>query len=207
MLQREVESNKQVYEALMQRTKETGISSERKTTKIRVVDQAEVPRGPISPNLQRSFMLSLIAGMTLSLGLVFFIDYLDSRLKTPQDLKAHLGVPFLGMIPAVPRNKNVTNPLLTDIDAPSFSEAFKTVRTNVLFSSAEEGLRTLVVTSAGPGEGKSICSANIAIALAQTGLRVLLVDADMRRACMKSSRSPRSLGCRTCSRATRRSAK
>ncbi len=181
VLQREVESNKQIYESLMQRTKETGISGERKSTNIRVIDEAEVPEAPIAPNVQRSTMLSLVAGLTLSLGLVFFIDYLDSRLKTPQDLKNYLGVPFLGLIPAVQRSKGSTNPLLTDIDAPSFSEAFKTVRTNVLFSSAEDGVRTLVVTSAGPGEGKSICSANIAIALAQTGLRVLLVDADMRR--------------------------
>jgi capsular exopolysaccharide synthesis family protein len=181
VLQREAESNKQIYEALMQRTKETDIASERKSTNIRVVDQAETPKAPISPNLRRSFMLSLIAGLTLSLGLVFFVDYLDSRLKTPQDLKAYLGVPFLGMVPAVPRGKDVGNPLLTDIGPGGFAEAFKTVRTNVLFSSADDGLRSLVVTSAGPGEGKSICSANIAIALAQTGLRVLLVDADMRR--------------------------
>ena len=181
VLQRDVESNKQIYESLMQRTKETGISGERKSTNIRVIDEAEVPKGPISPNVQRSVMMSVIAGLTLAVGLIFFIDYLDSRLKTPQDLKNYLGVPFLGLIPVVARGKGASNPLLTDIDAPSFSEAFKTVRTNVLFSSAEEGLRTLVVTSAGPGEGKSICSANIAIALAQTGLRVLLVDADMRR--------------------------
>jgi succinoglycan biosynthesis transport protein ExoP len=181
VLQREAESNKQIYESLMQRTKETGISSERRATNIRVVDPAEVPRAPISPNLPRSLILSLMAGLGSSLGLVFFVEYLDSRLKTPQDLKAHLGVPFLGMIPAVARTKELPNPLLTDAGLSNFSEAFKTVRTNVLFSSAEEGLRSLVVTSAGPGEGKSICSANIAIALAQTGIRVLLVDADMRR--------------------------
>lgn len=181
VLQREVESNKQLYESLMQRTKETGISSERKSTNIRIIDEARTPGAPISPNLRRAVMLSLVAGLALSLGLVFFVDYMDNRLKTPQDLKAYLGVPFLGMVPAVPKGKGAVNPLLTEVDAPSFAEAFKTVRTNVLFSSAEDGLRTLVVTSAGPGEGKSICSANIAIALAQTGLRVLLVDADMRR--------------------------
>lgn len=181
VLQREVESNKQVYESLMQRTKETGISAERKATNIRVVDEAQVPGGPISPNLRRSVTLSLVSGLTLALGLVFLVDYLDSRLKTPQDLKTYLGVPFLGMIPAVQRGKEAVNPLLTDVGNASFAEAFKTVRTNVLFSSADDGLRTLVVTSAGPGEGKSICSANIAVALAQTGLRVLLVDADMRR--------------------------
>ncbi len=181
VLQREAESNKQIYEALMQRTKETDIASDRKSTNIRVVDTAETPKAPISPNLQRSFLLSLIAGMTLSLGLVFFVDYLDSRLKTPMDLKAYLSVPFLGMIPAVSRGKGTGNPLVTGLGPGGFSEAFKTVRTNVLFSSADDGLRSLVVTSAGPGEGKSICSANLAIALAETGLRVLLVDADMRR--------------------------
>jgi len=149
-------------------------------TTVDLLRQLAVPGGPISPNLRRSVTLSLVSGLTLALGLVFLIDYLDSRLKTPQDLKTYLGVPFLGMIPAVQRGKEAVNPLLTDVGNASFAEAFKTVRTNVLFSSADDGLRTLVVTSAGPGEGKSICSANIAVALAQTGLRVLLVDADMR---------------------------
>src|SRR6185436_19857163 len=81
----------------------------------------------------------------------------------------------------VPSGKNSENPLLNGGVSPNFVEAFKTVRTNVLFSSAEEGLRTLVVTSAGPGEGKSIVAANLALALAQAGQRVLLIDADMRR--------------------------
>ncbi|MEQ1871750.1 MAG: CpsD/CapB family tyrosine-protein kinase, partial [Vicinamibacterales bacterium] len=93
----------------------------------------------------------------------------------------HLGVPFLGMIPSVPKGQEVQNPLVTMPGLANFSEAFKTVRTNVLFSTAEDGARSLVVTSAGPGEGKSICSANLAVSLAQSGLRVLLVDADMRR--------------------------
>ena len=181
VLQREADSNKQIYESLMQRTKDAGISSERRATNIRVVDAAEIPRAPISPNLRRSVLLALVAGLTMSLGLVFFVEYLDSRLKTPNDLKQHLGVPFLGMIPAVPRGKETSNPLMHQVGLSNFSEAFKTVRTNVLFSSAEDGVRSLVVTSASPGEGKSICSANIAVAMAQAGLRVLLVDADMRR--------------------------
>jgi capsular exopolysaccharide synthesis family protein len=181
VLQREAESNKQIYENLMQRTKDAGISSERRSSKIRVVDAAEVPRAPISPNVQRSVTLSLVAGLSVALGLVLFIEYLDSRLKTPNDLKAYLGVPFLGLIPAAARSKNDPNPLITAAGATNFSEAFKSVRTNVLFSTAEDGLRTLVVTSAGPGEGKSTCAANIAIALGQAGQRVLLLDADMRR--------------------------
>ncbi|MFN7983305.1 MAG: polysaccharide biosynthesis tyrosine autokinase [Vicinamibacterales bacterium] len=181
VLQREADSNKQIYENLMQRTKDAGISSERKATNIRIVDAAEVPRVPIAPNLQRSVLLSLVAGLSVSLGFVFFVEYLDSRLKTPNDIKQHLGVPFLGMIPAVPKGKDGPNPLIHVVGLSNFSEAFKTVRTNVLFSSAEDGVRSLVVTSASPGEGKSICSANIAVAMAQAGMRVLLVDADMRR--------------------------
>ncbi len=181
VLQREADSNKQIYENLMQRTKDAGISSERKATNIRIVDAAEVPRVPIAPNLQRSVLLSFVAGLSVSLGFVFFVEYLDSRLKTPNDIKQHLGVPFLGMIPAVPKGKDGPNPLIHVVGLSNFSEAFKTVRTNVLFSSAEDGVRSLVVTSASPGEGKSICSANIAVAMAQAGMRVLLVDADMRR--------------------------
>lgn len=180
VLQREVDSNRQIYESLMQRTKETGISSELRSSNIRIVDPAETPRAPSAPNVARSVTLSLVAGLALSLGFVFFIEYLDNRLKTPQDLKVHLGVPFLGMIPAVPKEHG-PNPLMVGEVPGTFAEAFKALRTNVLFSTGDEGLRSLVVTSAGPGEGKSIVSANLAVSLAQAGLRVLLVDADMRR--------------------------
>ena len=119
----------------------------------------------------------------IAIGLAFGFEYLDNRIRTPQELKAHLDVPFLGMIPAVGKGKGgIGKPAHYGRgDWGEFREAFKTVRTNVLFSSADEGLRSLVVTSAGPGEGKSIVAANLAIALAQAGQRVLLIDADMRR--------------------------
>jgi polysaccharide biosynthesis transport protein len=182
VLQREVESNRQIYDSLMQRTKETGITSEQRASNVRVVDPAETPRGPISPNVQRDVSISFGISLIFALGLAFFFEQLDNRIRTPQELKAHLPIPFLGMVPAV-RGKDVSpNPLMIDKMIPAnFNEAFKTVRTNVLFSSAEEGLRSLVVTSAGPGEGKSIVAGNLAIALAQAGQRVLLIDADMRR--------------------------
>jgi capsular exopolysaccharide synthesis family protein len=181
VLQREAESNRQIYESLLQRTKETDISSELRTTNVRVVDMAEVPRAPVSPNVQRDISLSFAASLVLAIGLAFFVEYLDNRIKTPPDMKTHLGIPFLGMIPTVAKSKDGASPLLHNDVPANFAEAFKTVRTSVLFSSAEAGLRTLVVTSAGPGEGKSLVSANLAIALAQAGQRVLLVDADMRR--------------------------
>jgi succinoglycan biosynthesis transport protein ExoP len=182
VLQREVESNRQIYDSLMQRTKETGITSENRASNVRVVDTAEVPRTPISPNVQRDVTVSFGVSLIFALGIAFLFEQLDNRIRTPQELKAQLALPFLGMVPAV-RNKDASpNPLMSSTPIPAnFSEAFKTIRTNVLFSSAEEGLRSIVVTSAGPGEGKSIVAANLAIALAQAGQRVLLVDADMRR--------------------------
>jgi succinoglycan biosynthesis transport protein ExoP len=182
VLLREVESNKQIYESLMQKTKETGISSDLRASNIRVVDPAEIPRGPISPNVQRDVMVSLAGSLALAVALAFVFERFDNRIRTPQEMKAHLGVPFLGMVPSAPKGKDGSaNPLVNNGAAPNFVEAIKTVRTNVLFSSAEEGLRSVVVTSAGPGEGKSILAANLAISLAQAGQRVLLVDADMRR--------------------------
>jgi len=178
VLQREAESNRQVYEALLQRTKETGISSELKTSNIRVVDPAEVPTYPVLPRRSHDLMMALLAGSVLALGLVFLFEYLDNRIKSPQELRAHLNVPFLGMIPKI---DNDGPTLLNDAVPPAFGEAIRAVRTNVLFSSVEEGVRTVVVTSAGPGEGKSLFSSNLSVSLAQAGQRVLHIDADMRR--------------------------
>jgi capsular exopolysaccharide synthesis family protein len=179
-LKREADSNREVYESLLQQTKETGISGERRATNVRVVDPAEVPRGPVSPSLRSDMTFAFVAGLVLAIGLAFGFEYLDNRIKTPQELKAHLGIPFLGMVPVVPTDKE-PNPLLGNGVPQNFAEAIKTVRTNVLFSSADEGMRSLVVTSAGPGEGKSVVASNLALALAQAGQRVLLIDADMRR--------------------------
>jgi capsular exopolysaccharide synthesis family protein len=182
VLQREADSNRQIYENLLQRTKETGISGERRATNVRVVDKAIVPGAPFSPNVRGEMTFAFVAGLVFAIGLAFGFEYLDNRIKTPQELKATLSVPFLGMVPMIVNDKQaMKNPLLNNGVPQNFAEAFKTVRTNVLFSSAEEGMRTLVVTSAGPGEGKSLVASNLSIAMAQAGQRVLLIDADMRR--------------------------
>ena len=178
VLSRDAESNRQVYEALLQRTKETGISGELRTSNIRVVDAAEVPTAPVLPRRQRDLMMAAISGSILALGLVFLFEYLDNRIKSPQEMRAHLGLPFLGMVPAVDASQGT---LLHAGVPAAFGEAIRAVRTNVLFSSADEGARTLVVTSAGPGEGKSMFSSNLSVSLAQAGQRVLHIDADMRR--------------------------
>jgi succinoglycan biosynthesis transport protein ExoP len=105
---------------------------------------------------------------------------MDSRIKTPDELKLHLGLPYLGMVPAL-TGKIGHDPLINNGVPANFSEAFRAIRTNVLFSTADEGPKVLVVTSSGPGEGKTLVATNVAVALAQSNQRVLIVDADMRK--------------------------
>jgi succinoglycan biosynthesis transport protein ExoP len=180
VLARDAASNRQIFESLMQRTKETGISGELKTSNIRVVDPAETPRGPVTPNTRNNLLLALFGGATLAVGLAFFFEYMDNRIKNPEEIRDHLGLPFLGMVPAL-FGTGTGNPLINNGVPNNFSESFRAVRTNLLFSSAEEGGRSIVVTSTAPGEGKTVVAANLAMALAQAGQRVLLIDADMRK--------------------------
>ena len=182
VLARDVESSKQIYDSLMQRAKETGVAGELKTSNIRVVDAAERPRGPVTPNTRRNLMLGLMGALMLACGLVFFFEYLDNRIKTPDDIKAHLGLPSLGLLPRLhEKSLNGAYPLISNGVPANFAEAFRSLRTNVLFSTAQEGSKSVVVTSTGPGEGKSMVVGNMAVGLAQSGQRVLLIDADMRK--------------------------
>lgn len=180
VLQRDAASNRQIFDSLMQRTKETGISGELRTSNIRIVDEAEAPERPISPNVRNNVLLAFVGGLMLAVGLVFSLEYLDNRIKSPNDIKIHLGLPFLGMVPVVSGPASDT-PMMNNGIPVSFGEAFRGIRTNVLFSSAEAGCRSLMITSTGPGEGKTVVAANLAVALAQAGQRVLLCDADMRK--------------------------
>ena len=182
VLDREVQSGRQLYDSLLQRAKETGVSTELKTSNIRIVDRAEIPLGPVSPQNGLNLLLALFGGTLAACGLAFFFEYLDSRIKTPDEIRAHLGLPHLGLLPALGAKALTTGyPLVSKGVPGNFAEAFRAVRTNVLFSSAQEGSRTVVVTSTGPGEGKSMVASNLAVSLAQAGERTLLVDADMRK--------------------------
>jgi capsular exopolysaccharide synthesis family protein len=180
-LQREAASNRQIFESLMQRTKETGISGELKTSNIRVLDAAETPQFPATPNKKMNTLAAVFGGGVFAIGLAFLFEYLDDRIKSPAEIKSALGIPFLGMVPKVPDNPEHGAPLLDRGVTPNFAEAMRTLRTNVLFSSTSGGSQSLVVTSSGPGEGKTVVASNLAMALAQTGQRVVLIDADMRR--------------------------
>ena len=182
VLAREAESNRQIYQSLLQRTKETSISGELKTSNVRIVDKAEVPRTPVLPQKKANLLLGFLGGAIGAIGLAFFMEYLDHSLKSPDEIKNYLGIPFLGIIPAVRAAELQIGGASGSNGIPvEFAEAFRAVRTNVVFSVPEEDHKAVVVTSTGPGEGKSLVATNLSVALAQAGSRVLLVDGDMRK--------------------------
>jgi capsular exopolysaccharide synthesis family protein len=182
MLKREVDSARMIFQSLLTSAKETGISTQMRTTNVRIVDPAEQPRSPISPNRSLNMTMGVLGGLMLGLVLAFFLDYFDDRIKNPEEIKAYLDLPVLGLLPAV-RGIEASQPYprMNAATWPKLNEAFRTLRTNVIFSSAEQGCRSVVVTSTGPNEGKTLVSSNFAISLAEAGLRVLMIDADLRR--------------------------
>src|SRR6185295_14368521 len=111
-LSRDAASNRQIFDSLMQRTKETGISGELKTSNIRIVDLAETPRSPASPNKMTNLILGMMGGCLFAAGLAFFFEYCDDRIKSPAEIRTHLGLPFLGMVPSLAESVGGASPLL-----------------------------------------------------------------------------------------------
>ena len=182
VLQRDVDTNRKLYEALLQRTKEAGITGQLKATTARIVDTAEPPRRPVRPNRRNDLTVGFAAALLLAVGLVFVLEMFDTRIKSPDDIARHLHLPTLAMVPVWSNGKvDEASMLIDDKSTHDFVEAFRTLRTSILFASAERGSKSLLVSSTAPSEGKTFVSCNLAISLAMIGQRVLLIDADMRR--------------------------
>lgn len=179
VMEREAKSNRQVYESLLQRANELRVSSNSRQNNVRVVDHAEVPKGPMAPAGRRTWLLSLGVGLVLSVAVAYGLDYMNDTIKTPEDVTRRLKLPFLGLVPSVRGDKH---PMLASSHVPhDFGESFRALRTSLISKYTGEGTKIILVTSAQPLEGKTTTAANIAMALAYGGVRVLLVDADMRR--------------------------
>jgi polysaccharide biosynthesis transport protein len=155
------------------------VASNSRANNVRIIDRAEVPKSPMTPAGRRTWLLSFAIGLVLAVGVAFGLDYMNDTIKTPEDVSRRLNLPFLGLVPSVRGDKH---PLLASSHVPhDFGESFRSLRTSLMSKYNEAGTKIFVVTSAQPLEGKTITAANIAMALAYGGARVLLIDADMRR--------------------------
>ncbi len=184
-----------IFLMLSQRREEARITEAEKIGNLRVIDKAELPKTPISPKKRLNLAIGLILGLTMGIGLAFFLESLDTSIKTPEEVEKKTGLTIVGSIPRIYVSskkdtrsdeagayKKLSPRLITySMSNSPAAEAYRTLRTNLQFADMRENLRTFMFTSSGPREGKSTTVANLAVTTAQMGLRTLIVDADLRR--------------------------
>jgi polysaccharide biosynthesis transport protein len=174
--QREADTNRELYDGLLQRYKEIGVAGVG-SNNIAIVDTAKIPEKPSSPNLPLNMALALLAGLGLAAIATFALDQIDEGLREPGQVNRVLQVPLLGSVPDVEEEDALA--MLSDAKS-MLSEAYLSIRSNLAFSTDHGVPRALMVTSTRPAEGKSTTSLAIATVLGRTGKSVLLLDADMR---------------------------
>jgi succinoglycan biosynthesis transport protein ExoP len=180
-LQREVQTNRNLYDTFFTRIKQANDSLELQTANARIVDSAVTPSSPFKPRKALLVSLALVLSLMFGALLAFMLDYLDSTFKGAEDVEDKLGVSMLGMVPLVKQKKKEAAGLLfLDDNQKNYAEAMRTVRTSVVLSGIDKPHRTIMVTSSVPSEGKSTSAINLAVAIGQME-RVLLIDADMRK--------------------------
>lgn len=180
-LQREVESNRNIYEGLLNRQKEIGVAGGIGSNNISVVDAAVVPFRVYKPNLRLNLMLGAVLGTFLGLVLAFLLEFMDDRVKSAEELDHLVKLPTLGIIPKSKQKDPIKLALMTQSEPRSaFAEAYRSLRTNLMFSTQQGTPGVLAITSAAATEGKSTSAINIATVFAQSGKTVLLVDTDLR---------------------------
>lgn len=211
LLRRDADTAHALHRSLLMQQLETGVHSELAASNVRIVERPEVPANPSSPNVPLALALGLLGGLGLAVGAAFACEYFDSSLKSGAEVSEALALAPLATIPnfaaarrsasAAGLSPRAGGGLLPSPDGPGpelvvvhepasvVAEAFRALRTAVLFSAAAETPRVLLVTSAGAGEGKTVSSLNLATTLADAGARVCVVDVDLRRpACHRALR-------------------
>ncbi len=196
LLKRDVDTNRQLYEGLLQKMKEAGVSAGLKSNNFRIVDSARPPLSPIEPNIPRNLMFAVLLGLASGIGLAFLLEGLDNTVRTTEQAQVISALPSLGMIPLGSKSaREGANPkrlviasskeaveLVTQVRPQSqMAESYRALRTSLLLSNLGAPPKVIMVTSALPQEGKTTTSINTAVVLAQKGVRVLLIDADLRR--------------------------
>ena len=179
-LQREVETNRELYDIFFTRIKSVSETGGFERAHARIVDRAMVPTAPFKPNKKRAVMLAFMVGILLGCGIAILLDQLDNTVKSPDDVQLKLDSPVLGTLPKEKVNKNGEFAQFWQEPRGNYAEAVRTIRTGLVLSSLDEPAKIIVVTSTVPGEGKSTTALNLAAALAQME-STLVIGADLRR--------------------------
>lgn len=200
-LRRAKDNNEKLYALVLERTKESDLARMLRVNNIRVIDPALRPGGPVRPQVPFNIGVGVFVGLLLGLGAAMGRAMIDRSVKTPDDVEKEVGITFIGLLPEIDderrlgpvyggkkRNKRTKS---ADIGKPELivheyrmsgiAEAARTIRTNLLFMAPDHPFQTLLVTSAGPAEGKTTIACSIAIAMAQAGQRVIIIDCDLRK--------------------------
>ena len=195
LLKRDVETNRTLYEGLLEKLKEAGVTAGLRSNNIRPVDRARVPTEPSEPNVPRNLTFALALGLSTGIGLAFLLEGIDNTVRTPEQAQIISALPSLGMIPlgsknteassrqrlAVASSKEAVELVTLSRPQSQMAESYRALRTSLLLTSLGAPPKVILITSALPQEGKTTTSINTAIVLAQKGTRVLLIDADLRR--------------------------
>lgn len=181
-LKRNYDNNQRLYELVLKRLKDTGVTGMLQVSNVRILDRARPGQTPVSPKPVRNLVLAVMLGLVGAVTLAFAAERLDTSITTQEQVEERLGLTFLGVIPTFDQPGVTGHDLLVHHQPKSaVAECVRAVRTNLLFMSPDKPPRTILVTSSGPQEGKTTTAVSLAITMAGSGNRVLLVDADMRR--------------------------
>jgi len=178
ILQRDVDTNRALYDALLQRYKEIGVAGGIGSSQASIIDRGEAPSSPYSPNLLLNILIGLGLGLVTGIGLALLLEFINDTIKSPDDVREKLRLAYLGGIPAAKGGKAVDE--LRDGSA-AISEAYFSAMTSLQFTTESGAPKILLVTSTRPAEGKSTTTWALANSFARLGRKVLLIDADMRK--------------------------
>ncbi|KAF1687190.1 exopolysaccharide biosynthesis protein [Pseudoxanthomonas broegbernensis] len=177
ILKREADTSRQLYDGLLQRYKEVGVAGDVRPNNISVIDRAQAPPWRYKPNVLLNLALGVLLGVVIGVLVALALEFLDDTIKTPDDVEHRLGLSVLGIIPQL--SKQTVATAAADLRS-AFSESYRSVRTALQFSTDQGVPKALLITSSGPGEGKSTSAMTLARNFAQLGKRTLLIEADMR---------------------------
>lgn len=181
ILVREVDTNKSIYQTLLQRSKEIESMAGVSTGNINIVDRATLPIFPYKPDVKKNLLLAIVLGLMIGIGGALLMEYFDDTIKNPDQIADQFQIPILGVVPlAKDSGESLDRGFIDDPHSP-FSESIRTAKVSIQLSSADRQAQKFVVTSTGPSEGKSTVSLNLAMAFAGSNERVLLIDCDLRK--------------------------